>query len=774
MKTQNKRVFRMVRTLFVLVSVLFTSVTLIDAQQGKLFPHLVDSWLSNEISDATARDAIDSFGTLDLTPALYASTVTPEAPACTKVRLPGPNLRAFLDTLTPGDVGCLRAGDHGARGIEAYMTVSGTPSAPITLKGYPGDARPTILGYFPIGGNNIVISGLLFDGPTGLVDANPNTNPPIPPREVNLIWISGDNVEINHCEIRKSLAHAGIYLQDADNARIIGNYIHDNGNFNDPSTANLDHGIYFGSGSGLIANNIVEKNYAFGVHLYPSASNVIVQQNTIIKNGKSGVIIGGKTTDCQGPCPSQPTNNQVVNNIIALNGLYAIHSHELTTSGHIVRNNLFWQNAAGDIPSDERLKRGLTFQNNIQADPRFVGTSNYHLLTGSPAIDAALNLYTQPDDYDFIVRPQGAASDIGAFEYTTAGTGSEADVSPRPNGNGAVSSTDVSVIQGFQLGLGLPYQSNEFQRADCAPFNSRGDGRISSIDVSQAQAYQLGFNLALDGTLQAAAGPIAPAGGASTFEPDTMTNYGETNQANVQSDVQASREVRVVNSSAGIGQTITVPIEVDAVGDESVYGFSLSYDSTKLSNPVVTIGRAGGSVSSNTSQAGIVGISVSFGGGTIAAGNNQRLMNIRFSVAADATTGTPLLAFTDTLAFREVASSASNSGGVQALATRFTDGVLTITGKAATVSVSGRLLTAQGRGIKNVVVTMTDSNGNVRRATSESGGRYRFAAVEVGQTYLLTAKAKRYTFGKHSQVLDLNKDNTDINFIGYSSGFLRQ
>ncbi len=74
------------------------------------------------------------------------------APACTKVAQPGPNLRAFLDTLIPGDVVCLRAGVHGARGTEAFMTVSGTPSAPITLRGYPGDAMPTILGYFPIGG----------------------------------------------------------------------------------------------------------------------------------------------------------------------------------------------------------------------------------------------------------------------------------------------------------------------------------------------------------------------------------------------------------------------------------------------------------------------------------------------------------------------------------------------------------------------------------------------------------------------------------------------
>lgn len=312
---------------------------------------------------------------------------------------------------------------------EAFMTVSGTQASPITLKGYPGEAMPTILGYFTIGGNNIVISGLLFDGPTGLVDANP----PNPPVERSPIAVYGSNVEINHSEIRNSLSRAGIYLQDAYNTRLIGNYIHDNGNFSDPSTANLDHGIYFASGSGLIANNLIERNYAFGVHLYPSASNVIVQQNTIVRNGRSGVIIGGWTTNCPNTgCPPQPTNNLIVNNIIAFNAYYAFQSFELTTTGHIIKNNLLWGNAGGDFPTDERLTRGLTFvnQNNIQADPRFVGASDYRLQTSSPAIDAALNLYTQPDDYNFNPRPQGAASDIGAFE-ALAPTAASVSVSGR-------------------------------------------------------------------------------------------------------------------------------------------------------------------------------------------------------------------------------------------------------------------------------------------------------------------------------------------------------
>ncbi len=404
---------------------LFSSVLLIVCLL--LLSYSVRAWErtmshSSDFSD-NAR-AVDATGNIDLIPATVTSA---PAAACTKVAQPGPNLEAFVNSLIPGDVGCLRAGVHGARGTAAHVRVSGTQAAPIILRGYTNDAIPTILGYFYIPTEHIVISGLLFDGPTGKVKVNAN-----PAAEIAQISIYSSNVEINHCEIRNSLGHAGIYLQDAYNARIIGNYIHDNGDFGNASTANQDHGIYFASGSGLIANNIIEHNWSYGVHLYPSARDVIVQQNTIIKNVRSGVIIGGWTTNCPAAgCPPQPTNSLVVNNIIAFNGLHAFHSFELTTSGHIIKNNLFWGNAAGDFPTSEALTRGLTYvnQNNNIADPRFVAASNYRLQTGSPAIDAALSPYTQPDDYDFIPRPQGAASDIGAFEFRLGTTAASVSVS---------------------------------------------------------------------------------------------------------------------------------------------------------------------------------------------------------------------------------------------------------------------------------------------------------------------------------------------------------
>jgi phosphoribosylformylglycinamidine (FGAM) synthase PurS component len=65
---------------------------------------------------------------------------------------------------------------------------------------------------------------------------------------------------------------------------------------------------------------------------------------------------------------------------------------------------------------------------------------------------------------------------------------------------------------------------------------------------------------------------------------------------------------------------------------------------------------------------------------------------------------------------------------------------------AASVTVSGRVLKPSGKGINRAVVTMSDMMGNVRTATTNQFGYYRFDGVQVGKLYVLEAKAKNYRF----------------------------
>jgi glucose/arabinose dehydrogenase len=87
---------------------------------------------------------------------------------------------------------------------------------------------------------------------------------------------------------------------------------------------------------------------------------------------------------------------------------------------------------------------------------------------------------------------------------------------------------------------------------------------------------------------------------------------------------------------------------------------------------------------------------------------------------------------------------------------------------AATATVSGRVMTASGRGIRNVLVTMTDESGNVRTARSTSFGLYRFADVPAGATYIFTVSGKRFTFRNNTRVQSIVEDTDDINFVASS------
>jgi len=92
---------------------------------------------------------------------------------------------------------------------------------------------------------------------------------------------------------------------------------------------------------------------------------------------------------------------------------------------------------------------------------------------------------------------------------------------------------------------------------------------------------------------------------------------------------------------------------------------------------------------------------------------------------------------------------------------------------AAAVSVSGRVMTASGRGIRNVRLSLTDSNGQIRTAATTSFGYYRFNDVQTGETYIISVRSKRYTFSQSSQVLSVNEETDAVNFIADSENGTR-
>ena len=88
---------------------------------------------------------------------------------------------------------------------------------------------------------------------------------------------------------------------------------------------------------------------------------------------------------------------------------------------------------------------------------------------------------------------------------------------------------------------------------------------------------------------------------------------------------------------------------------------------------------------------------------------------------------------------------------------------------AANVSVAGRVLTANGKGISQVRIILTDPAGNRRTATTNSFGVYSFANIAVGADYVIQATGKRYEFVQAAQVVSLTEARDDIDFIVVSN-----
>jgi hypothetical protein len=83
---------------------------------------------------------------------------------------------------------------------------------------------------------------------------------------------------------------------------------------------------------------------------------------------------------------------------------------------------------------------------------------------------------------------------------------------------------------------------------------------------------------------------------------------------------------------------------------------------------------------------------------------------------------------------------------------------------AAGVSVSGRVLTPDGRGLRNARVSLTDSAGAMQTAMTNSFGYYRFNEIGAGQTIIVSVASKRYQFP--ALIVSVNEEITDLNFIG--------
>ena len=104
--------------------------------------------------------------------------------------------------------------------------------------------------------------------------------------------------------------------------------------------------------------------------------------------------------------------------------------------------------------------------------------------------------------------------------------------------------------------------------------------------------------------------------------------------------------------------------------------------------------------------------------------------------------------------------TARDSGALTSTATITCNAVST----AVNVSVSGRVVAPDGRGLRNTTVFITDPSGVRRTATTSSFGFYRFDSILTGQQYAMGVSSRLYRFAPRT--LTVNDDVANLDFMG--------
>lgn len=224
----------------------------------------------------------------------------------------------------------------------------------------------------------------------------------------------------------------------------------------------------------------------------------------------------------------------------------------------------------------------------------------------------------------------------------------EADVTPRPTGNG---NGIVTVADWVQIGLFIanPSSANsgsEFQRADCAPLATAGDGQLTMADWVQA------------GRFAAALDPIPVAGGQTT----TASSFGasvpyRTPFRNLNELATIRHVPSTIRLQTSARQAIVL---LDSTGEENAVGFSLTFDPTKWR--IVSVTRGADSedalfnISNLKTAENSVGVGIALKAGQTWQPGEHQLAIITFAPLAESAEESLSLAFADFPIAREIVS----------------------------------------------------------------------------------------------------------------------
>jgi hypothetical protein len=91
--------------------------------------------------------------------------------------------------------------------------------------------------------------------------------------------------------------------------------------------------------------------------------------------------------------------------------------------------------------------------------------------------------------------------------------------------------------------------------------------------------------------------------------------------------------------------------------------------------------------------------------------------------------------------------------------------ITAVTPTAGDATISGRVTDSYGRAISSAIISVTDLAGNKKIAYTNTFGYYSVPELEVGQSYVVSVSARRYTFANPSMVISLTDSVAGANFV---------
>ncbi|HEX3102773.1 MAG TPA: carboxypeptidase-like regulatory domain-containing protein, partial [Pyrinomonadaceae bacterium] len=231
----------------------------------------------------------------------------------------------------------------------------------------------------------------------------------------------------------------------------------------------------------------------------------------------------------------------------------------------------------------------------------------------------------------------------------------------------------------------------------------------------------------------------------------------------------------VVSRSGSRNSYITLDIEMTAQGNEAGTQYGLHFDPTVLSisdvsgvnaNPDVMLGAGapeGATLNVNADDAanGNIGIVENFNGAaasiTAIPAGATRIARVRFHVLDGAAAGTSRVDFDNS-----VINGVTSDVNGMLLSANYEGGDVSVSSSRG-VTVSGRVTSSDGHGIRGATVTIVGGDGLTKTATTSAFGYYVFDEIPAGSSTISVA-SRQYRFASRTVLVGDNL--ADVNFVG--------